>query len=60
MFSIFSLVKETAFKIIHHLGFPKQRLQGSLETSSDFLMIFFFFFGSSYVMMWTENAQLLL
>lgn len=43
MFSIFSLVKETAFKIIHHLGFPKQRLQGSLETSSDFLMIFFFF-----------------
>lgn len=59
MFSIFSLVKETAFKIIHQLGFPKQRLQGSLGTSSDFLMNFFFFNDSSYVVR-TENAQLLL
>lgn len=58
MFSIFSLVKGTAFKIIHQLGFPKQRLQGSLGTSSNFLMIFFFN-GSSYIVR-TENAQLLL
>lgn len=31
MFSIFILVKGTALKIIHQLGFPEQKLQGSLS-----------------------------